>query len=115
MEAKGKIDLGARETKITEGCFRHKDCKRVSMDGAPFEDLTCTRCARISQQVDFRHRVMRKKLSLEKRDTRSSAWGRRLGFLQKHELFQYSKHRTYEIRLAKHKFSNLNVSALLTV
>jgi hypothetical protein len=54
-ETKGKVDMGARETKIIEGCFSHKDCKRVSMSGAPFDDLTCTRCARIPQEVDFRH------------------------------------------------------------
>ena len=46
-ETKGRVDLGAGETKIIEGCFRHKGCRRVSMSGAPFDDLTCTRCARI--------------------------------------------------------------------
>jgi hypothetical protein len=86
-ETKGKVDMGARETKIIEGCFRHKDCKRVLMSGAPFDDLTCTRCAQIPQEVDFRHRIIREELSLEKRGTRSSAGGRRLGFMQSHELF----------------------------
>lgn len=106
-ETKGRVDLGAGETKIIEGCFRHKGCRRVSMSGAPFDDLTCTRCARIPQEVDFRHRVMREELSLEKRGTRSSAGGRRLGFLQSHELFQYSRHRAYEIRLAKQKLCRM--------
>ena len=73
------------------GTFRHKSCKRVSITGTSFHDLTCN-CSQIPQEKDFRMRVMREERALEKRGCDIGA-GRRLGYLS---VFELAKHTVVE-------------------
>jgi hypothetical protein len=76
---------------VVSGCFRHKVCKRFSSSGEPFIDLTCSECCNILQESDFRMRVVREDISLEKRGKRSTGLGRRLGYLSNVELAAHSR------------------------
>jgi hypothetical protein len=76
---------------VISGCFRHKVCKRFSSSGEPFTDFTCNECCNIPQESDFRMRVVREDVSLEKRDRRSTGLGRRLGYLSNAELAAHSR------------------------
>ena len=63
------------------GTFRHRSCLRVSMDNKPWDVLTCSMCAIILFQTDFKFRVLREDKCLTKRGTRSTKGGRRIGYL----------------------------------
>jgi hypothetical protein len=68
------------------GCFRHKLCMRLSVSRKPFADYSCAHCCTIPQESDFRIRVVREDLSLDKPGTRSIGSGIRLGYLSHAEL-----------------------------
>ena len=61
------------------------------MSNEPWPHLTCSMCATIPCLTDFRLRVMREDKSIEKRGTRSTDGGRRLGYLSFPELTTHSK------------------------
>ena len=63
------------------GTFRHKNCMRLSVSGAPFPNLTCSMCACIPVQDDFKRRVRREDRSLVKRGHQTPGSGiRPIGF-----------------------------------
>jgi hypothetical protein len=67
--------------KIVRGTFRHITYVRLSTFGLLFPNLTCSSCSKIPQEKDFRMQVMREDRSLEKRGTRGTASGHRLGYI----------------------------------
>lgn len=69
-----------------KGTFRHARCSRFSMTSQPFERFTCSQCATITVQDDFRMRVVREEKSLEKRGLRGTGDGCRLSYLATTEL-----------------------------
>ena len=46
------------------GTFRHKSCFRVSISNEPLAGLTCSMCANIPFETDFRLRVIREDKSI---------------------------------------------------
>jgi hypothetical protein len=63
------------------GSFRHVKCLRVSVSGEAFTNFTCSFCARIPKEDDFRKRYFRDSKALEKRGTCGPACSRRLNYL----------------------------------
>ena len=74
-----------------KGSFRHRDCKRICLSGEPFFDFTCSKCCSIPLETNFRLRVVREEHSVSKRGSRSTAGGRRVGYLSMLELNSYSR------------------------
>jgi hypothetical protein len=68
------------------GCFRHKLCYRLSLNGGGFENLTCSNCDSIKREDDFRGRVHREAEALVHRGERTTHGRIRLGYLTKTEL-----------------------------
>ena len=60
---------------VVSGCFCHKVCKRFSSFGEPSTDFTCSECCNFLQEFDFRMRVVREDVSLERRGRRSIGLG----------------------------------------
>ncbi len=52
LQTKFELKLGSLDYKI-DGCFRHKNCKRVSTFGEPFTNLTCVACFQIPQEPKY--------------------------------------------------------------
>jgi hypothetical protein len=52
----GEVDYNSASI-IVEDNFRHKECMRVLTLGTPFPELTCSLCAQIPQEKDFRNRI----------------------------------------------------------
>jgi len=52
-----------------KGTFRHRGCLRVDLSGGGFANFSCSMCAQIPLENDFRRRVVREERSLEKRGT----------------------------------------------
>ena len=100
-KTKGTIQSKTGDVVHVHGCFRHVSCKKISLTGEPFTDLTCSKCVRIPQEVDFRLRVIREEASLDKRGTRSTGQGRRFGYLQYLELVGTSCKRCLEVRILR--------------
>ena len=74
-----------------EGTFRHTSCMRVDVLGDEFTNLSCSMCSGIPLEADFRKRIMREDLTFEKRGTRCTGGGRRLGYLQLSELAKHGR------------------------
>jgi hypothetical protein len=68
------------------GCYRHKECSRLSVNGGGFADLTCSKCAEIASQDDFRGRVHREADSIVHRGERKTHDGMKLDYLTNLEL-----------------------------
>ncbi len=58
------------------GAFRHRECVRFSSSGEPFQNLTCSVCARIPQEKDFRMRVVREDRSFISEKGEQMYWSR---------------------------------------
>lgn len=52
LQTKFELKLGSLDYKI-DGCFRHKNCKRLSTFCEPFANLTCVACFQIPQEPKF--------------------------------------------------------------
>jgi hypothetical protein len=81
-----------------EGAFRHRNCLRISASDDGFENLTCTKCASIPSEDDFRMRVLREDRAIEKRGTRSTGSGRRVGYLHMLEVNSHSRQLSQKFR-----------------
>jgi len=66
-------------------------CVKVDNLGDGFTDLACSMCASIPLENDFRKRVVREDRSIEKRGTRTTGAGMRLGYLFVFELAKYGR------------------------
>ena len=75
---------------IVKGAFRHRSCKRVSESTEPFRNLTCDMCQSIVFECDFKARVLREEHAVEKRGSRSTGLGRRVGYLSSFEVSAHS-------------------------
>lgn len=61
-----------------DGTFRHANCNWISLIDGGFKDLTCSLCYSIRSEEDFRSRVRREFVAIEKRGTRDIGTGRTL-------------------------------------
>jgi hypothetical protein len=79
-----------------------------------FTNFTCSFCARIPKEDDFRKRVCRESKALEKRGTRGHACGRRLDYLFVQELAFHSQRlvRKYREERALHWSSKARIAQL---
>ena len=82
-----------------EGTFRHCSCLRVSLNNEPWDAFTCSMCASIPYQIDFKFRVLREDKCTEKRGTQSTKGGRRLGYLSLAELTLHSRSVATKLRV----------------
>ena len=72
-----------------KGAFRHKLCDRLSGSIEPFPNLTCSKCALIPLQNDFRMQVRRESSAVLKKGECSTAGGIQVGYLG---MLEVSKH-----------------------
>jgi hypothetical protein len=72
------------------GNFRHILCRRISVTREPFGNLYCDMCADLVHKWDF-HKVVWEDTAEEKRGTRGTGRGRRLGYLGVCELSAHSR------------------------
>lgn len=100
-----------------KGTFRHRSCRRFSSSTKPFPNFTCNMCESIVDESDFRLRVGREERAVEKRGSRGTAAGRRVGYLSAVELSAHSqllaqKHRKERFKHwgAKARIAQLKVS-----
>ena len=84
-----------------KGAFRHKNCHRLSMSAVPFPDLTCSMCALIPLETDFRLRVRREEYALVKRGYHSTAGRIQLGYLFAIEVNRHTMKLSKKFRLQK--------------
>ena len=99
---------------IVNGAFRHKKCLRFSVSGVPFTNFTCTMCTIIPQEKDFRCRVVREDNSIEKRGSRGTAGGRRVGYLSVSELTVHNRLIMKKLRIERmyHCLARANIARL---
>ena len=76
---------------LVKGSFRHRSCRRFSSSNTGFFNFTCDMCESIVDESDFRLRVVREERALEKRGSRGTATGRRVGYLSALELSAHSR------------------------
>jgi hypothetical protein len=86
---------------VIEGTFRHKDCKRVSSNGFPFENFRCISCSSIPLEGDFRMRLVRMRNLPNERGSRTTGNGRRLEYLTNSELMNVSRSSRQLVRETK--------------
>ena len=73
------------------GTFRHRNCHRVSINSEPWTNLTCSICATIPFENDFRLWIMKEDKSIIKRGTKTTKFGMRIGYLSLLELTSHSR------------------------
>ena len=83
------------------GTYRHRLCTRVDRSNEGFTDLCCSMCATIPLENDFRKRILREDRSVEKRGTRTTGAGRRIGYLSILELTQHSREMKRKLQAEK--------------
>ena len=86
---------------IVKGSFRHRKCKRISLSKEPFPGFTCSMCAAIVFETDFKLRVIREEHAVEKHGSRGTGAGRRVGYLSLFELTSHSRTLAKKLRLEK--------------
>ena len=86
---------------LIEGTFRHKACDRMSGSPHGFQGLTCSMCAAIPNEDDFRKRVIREDKSVVKRGSRTTAAGIRVGYLSHRELSRHNRDVSKKFRLKR--------------
>ena len=84
-----------------EGTFRHTSCTKVVVLGDGFINLSCSMCSGIPLEADFRKWIMREDLTSEKRGTRCTGGGRRLGYLQLSELAKHGQDLRRKLKVEK--------------
>lgn len=94
-------NISDQRTCVIKGLFRHQQCNLVSALGGGFTDLTCEKCWSILKEHDFRFRVLRELEAVEKRGTRGTGQGRRLGYLTMPEIQLQA--RTYRTGISRAK------------
>ena len=65
-------------------------CRKMSILGHPFDNMTCSMYDTMLQENDFRKRVLREDSNPKKRGTRGTCAGRKLGYLYVFELVAHS-------------------------
>ena len=85
------------------GAFQHVECVRFCTDGKGFQDLTCSMCAQIPQENDFKKKVLREDRAIKKRGSRTTCGGRRVGYLTVAELVRHGMYMRKKLRLEKTK------------
>ena len=83
------------------GTFRHKSYFRVSSSNEPLASLTCTMCANIPFETDFRWRVVREDKSIQKRGSQSTKLGIRIGYLTLPEMITHSSSVSKKLKIER--------------
>lgn len=94
------VQVGDKRVGIA-GVFRNRACNRISLSREPFPNLTCSMCAQIPREDDFRMRVRREDRAVVKRGCRTTGRGIRLGYLTMAEVSQQAREVTMKHRLQK--------------
>ena len=81
------------------GAFQHRKCNRISMPMELFQYLTCSMCAEIPLENNFRMRVRREDQALVKRGHCSTTNGIRLGYLFALEVSMHTRFVSKNLRL----------------
>ena len=97
------IDLQGKIVQV-KGALCHKQCHQISMSAVPFPNLTCSMCALIPLETDFRLRVQREEYAPVKRGYRSTVGGIRLGYLSTIEVNRHIMQLSKQFRLQKLHF-----------
>lgn len=89
------------QTLQVSAAFRHSKCARFCTNGKGLLNFTCSMCAQIPQENDFKKKVLREDHAIDKRDTRTTSGGRRVGYLTLGELFRHGRDMRKKLRLEK--------------
>jgi hypothetical protein len=84
-----------------KGTFRHRSCVRFAVYKEPFQNLSYCMYSAIPQEKDFRMHMVREARCIEKRGSRGTGDGKRLGYLAAAELCAHSCCLKKELRLHK--------------
>jgi len=95
-----KIQVKGRVVKVNGG-FWHRKYSCMSMAEEPFKNLTCSICALIPLQNDFKMRIIREDFVVTKRGHRSTTSGIRLGYLSTYKVNKHTRNMSKQLRLKK--------------